>query len=125
MMQSNLFNAFQSGFRPQHSTETVLIKLLNDIHLKNDASKTSVLVLLDLSAAFDTVDHYILHDRLEKWVGLNGTVLHWFKSYLQDRDYFVSIAEHVSERKKKKGGVPHGSILGPLFSIPTCCPSPR
>ncbi|XP_076607191.1 uncharacterized protein LOC143333136 [Chaetodon auriga] len=115
MMQNNLFNAFQSGFPPHHSTETVLIKVLNDIHLNNDASKTSVLVLLDLSAAFDTVDHDILLDRLEKWVGFTGTVLHWFKSYLQDRDYFVSIGEHVSERKKMMCGVPQGSILGPLL----------
>ncbi|XP_076578637.1 LOW QUALITY PROTEIN: uncharacterized protein LOC143315073 [Chaetodon auriga] len=115
VMQNNLFNAFQSGFRPHHSTETVLYSKINDIHLNNDASKTSVLVLLDLSAAFDTVDHDILLDRLEKWVGLTGTVLHWFKSYLQDRDYFVSIGEHVSERKKMMCGVPQGSILGPLL----------
>lgn len=88
MMQNNLFNTFQSGFRPHHSTETVLIKVLNDIHQNNDACKSSVLVLLDLSAAFDTVDHNILLSRLEKWVGLTGTVLQWFKSYLQDRDFF-------------------------------------
>ena len=115
MTQNNIFNTFQSGFRPYHSTETVLIKVLNDIHLNNDASRTSVLVLLDLSAAFDTVDHDILLNRLEKWVGLTGTVLHWFKSYLQDRDYFVSIGEHVSERNKMMCGVPQGSILGPLL----------
>ena len=115
MTQTNLFDTFQSGFRPHHSTETALIKVLNDIHLNNDASRTTVLVLLDLSAAFDTVDHNILLDRLEQWVGLTGTVLNWFKSYIQDRDYFVAIGNYKSERTKMTCGVPQGSILGPLL----------
>ena len=56
-------------------------------------------MLLDLSAAFDTVDHDILLDRLKNWVGLSGSVLNWFESYLKNRDYFVSIGDYVSERK--------------------------
>jgi hypothetical protein len=75
----------------------------------------SVLVLLDLSAAFDTVDHNILIDRLENWVGLSGTVLNWFRSYLQDRNYYVSIGNFVSSQIKMTCGVPQGSILGPLL----------
>uniref|UniRef100_A0A3Q3N5J5 Reverse transcriptase domain-containing protein n=1 Tax=Mastacembelus armatus TaxID=205130 RepID=A0A3Q3N5J5_9TELE len=117
MVQNNLFNALQSGFRAHHSTETALIKILNDLHLNNDESKTSVLVLLDLSAAFDTVDHDVLLDRLEAWMGVTGSVLNWLKSYLQDRDYFVSLGNYESERTKMKCGVPQGSILGPLLFI--------
>uniref|UniRef100_A0A3B3DKG4 Reverse transcriptase domain-containing protein n=1 Tax=Oryzias melastigma TaxID=30732 RepID=A0A3B3DKG4_ORYME len=75
----------------------------------------SVLVLLDLSAAFDTVDHAILLRRLENWVGLTGPVLNWFKTYLENRKYFVSIGNFTSEPIEITCGVPQGSILGPLL----------
>ncbi|KAI2648772.1 RNA-directed DNA polymerase from mobile element jockey [Labeo rohita] len=109
---------FQSGFRPHHSTETALIKIINDIHLNSDSCKISVLVLLDLSAAFDTVDHNILLERLENWVGLSGMALNWFRSYLEGRGYYVSIGEHKSKWTSMTCGVPQGSILAPLlFSL--------
>ncbi len=68
-----------------HSTETALIKIINDIRFNSDSGKISVLVLIDLSAAaaFDTVDHNILLERLENWVGLSGMALKWFRSYLE------------------------------------------
>ncbi len=66
---------FQSGFRAHHSTDTALIKIINDIRFNSDSGKISVQVLLDLSAAFDTVDHNILLERLENWVRLSGMVL--------------------------------------------------
>ena len=70
--------SFQSGCRPDDSTETVIVKVLSDIHLNTDCGKISVLVLLDLSAAFDTVDHNTLLDRLQNWVGLSGTACKLF-----------------------------------------------
>ncbi len=77
-----------------------------------------MLVLLDLSAAFDTVDHNILLERLENWVGLSGMALKWFRSYLEGRGYYVSIGEHKSKWTSMTCGVPQGSILAPLlFSL--------
>ena len=107
------FDVFQSGFQPHHSTEMVFVKVL--IHSNTDSGKISLLVLLDLSAAFDTVNHNILLDQLENWVGLSGTTLKWFKSYLNERDYFVSIGDYTSEWMKMTSGVPQGSILRPLL----------
>lgn len=95
---SGLFDKFQSGFRPHHSTETALIKVLNDIRLNADSGKVSVLVLLDLSVAFDSVDHSIMLNRLETWAGLSGTVLEWFRSFLEERSYFVTIGSYQSDR---------------------------
>ncbi len=109
---------FQSGFRVHHSTETALIKIINDIRFNSDSGKISVLVLLDLSAAFDTVDHNILLERLENWVGLSGMALKWFRSYLEGRGYYVSLGEHTSKWTSMTCGVPQGSILAPLlFSL--------
>uniref|UniRef100_A0AAR2KBY1 Reverse transcriptase domain-containing protein n=1 Tax=Pygocentrus nattereri TaxID=42514 RepID=A0AAR2KBY1_PYGNA len=108
-------DTFQSGFRALHSTETALVRVVNDLRLNKDAGKLSVLFLLDLSAAFDTVDHEILIDRLQSWVGLSGLVLDWFRSYLTGRDYYVALGTSSSTRQKITCGVPQGSILGPLL----------
>ncbi len=109
---------FKSGFRVHDNTETVLIKIINDIPLNSDSGKISVLVLLDLSAAFDTFDHNILLQRLENWVRLFGMVHKWFRSYLEGRGYYVSIGEQNSQWTSMTYGVQQGSILAPLlFSL--------
>ncbi len=84
-----IFEDFQSGFRPSHSTETALIRVTNDLLLSSDRGCISLLVLLNLSTAFDPIDHNILLNRLENFV--SGSALAWFKSYLSDRHQFVAV----------------------------------
>ncbi len=75
-------------------------------------------VLLDLSAAFDTIDHDILIDRLQNYTGIQGQALSWFRSYLSDRYHFVYLNREASQLSPVKYGVPQGSVLGPLlFSL--------
>ncbi|MDG2560415.1 reverse transcriptase family protein, partial [Vibrio parahaemolyticus] len=112
---NNLFEEFQSGFRVHHSTETALVKITNDLLIASDKGLVSVLVLLDLSAAFDTIDHQILLQRLDHLIGLKGSALSWFKSYLSDRFQFVDVRNESSLRTKVCFGVPQGSVLGPIL----------
>lgn len=94
--ENKIFEVFQSGFRKFHSTETALLKVSNDILLTGDSGNHSVLVLLDLSAAFDTVDHAVLLTRLEHCAGITGSALEWFNSYLLNRRFNVNMG-HLSQ----------------------------
>ncbi len=111
----NICEDFQSEFRPSHSTESALIRVTNDLLLSSDHGCISLLVLLDLSAAFDTIDHNILLNRLENFVGIIGSALAWFKSYLSDSHQFVAVNEEVSYQSQVQYGVPQGLVLGLLL----------
>ncbi len=92
--------------------------MLNDILLSIDTGNSVVLLLLDISAAFDTVDHSILISRLEHCVGIGGSVQKWFKSYLNNRTFSVCVDGCSSSKSVLTCGVPQGSILAPiLFSL--------
>uniref|UniRef100_A0A8C6LZC6 Reverse transcriptase domain-containing protein n=1 Tax=Nothobranchius furzeri TaxID=105023 RepID=A0A8C6LZC6_NOTFU len=105
---------FQSGFKPFHSTESALLKVLDDILLANDSGDAVVLVLLDLTSAFDTVD-CILINRLEWSVGITGQALKWIRSYLTGRSFCVRLGDCSSDLAELPWGVSQGSILAPLF----------
>ena len=84
-----LLNSFQSAYTKFHSTESTLLAVTDHIIDAISQQKVTTLCLLDLSAAFDTIDHSILIERLTSWFGLSGTVLSWIKSYLTSRDPFL------------------------------------
>ena len=115
MVSNNLYPDAQSVYRRNHSTETALLKVMNDILLNMNKQHVTLLVLLDLSAAFDTVDHSILLKRLSPKLGLNGTALNWFRSYLSGRSQRVCVRGSVSEKFNLRHGVLQGSCLGPLL----------
>jgi hypothetical protein len=106
----------QFGFRKHHSTAHTLISLTEEIRKSLDSGRFSCGVFIDLQKAFDTVDHMILLDKLNKY-GVRGLANSWFKSYLSNRKQFVSILGIKSEIKAIKHGVPQGSVLGPLLFI--------
>ena len=116
-----LLNVNQSAHKSSHSTETVLLKIQNDIV---DSGKAVALIILDLSAVFDTIDHFLLYDCLHGWFGLDGTVLLWIKSYLSNRKQKIKIDDSFSEKVILPFGVPQGSVQGPLlFTLYTGPPS--
>ena len=109
----------QSAYRKLHSTETALCKIYNDLVNNTCHGKASLLVLLDLSAAFDTVDHQLLLSDISD-CGIEGTAFSLLKSYLENREQCVSIGETLSEPTTLQYGVPQGSVLGPvLFTVYT------
>ena len=113
------YEVYQSAYRPLHSTETALLRVQNDILTSIENKEITVLVLLDLSSAFDTVDHAILLNRLKN-IGITGLVHDWFSSYLSGRTQAVFLDGVISDSVNLTCGVPQGSVLGPiLFNIYT------
>lgn len=114
---SQLLPVLQSAYRAYHSTETAVLKVLGDILSAVDSGDLALLTLLDLSAAFDTVDHSTLLQRLSTSYGLGGCVYDWFVSYLNSRTQHVRLGGSRSTPTAMVCGVPQGSVLGPILFL--------
>ena len=111
---SAIIDEFQPAYKCGHSTETALLRVYSDIVTTIGKANGSFLVLLDLSAAFDTIDHSNLFDILEKYVGITGDALQFIKSYFSDRSQSTRIESIMSDIVHIICGLPQGSVLGPL-----------
>jgi Reverse transcriptase (RNA-dependent DNA polymerase) len=109
------YNTSQSAYRALHSTETVMTKVVNDLLMAVDSGKPTVLLSLDISAAFDMLDHDRLLNHATELFGLSGQVINWLESYLTGRTSYVSIGNCCSSTVNCSTGVPQGSVLGPLL----------
>ena len=111
----NLYNTCQLAYRPGHSTETALLKVVNDLFLSLNKGNISVQALLDFFSSFDTIEHSILVHRLHTYFGFTDAVLQWFSSYLTDRTHYVSLSNHCSVYAPVPSGVPRSSVHGPML----------
>ena len=122
---NNILHPNQSGFRPMHSTNTVLMKLVSQWSLNIENKQLTGVAFVDLRKAFDTVDHELLISKLIS-IGCSEESVKWFKSYLSDREQITNFKGKTSHSLIIKMGVPQGSILGPLLfsiyvnSMPNC-----
>jgi hypothetical protein len=115
VLSSGNFSEFQSAYRAGHSTETALLRVFNDVVRNMDDQRTTVLLALDISAAFDTIDFVVLADRLKSDFGIDGVALEWLLSFLIGRTQYVGVGSSRSTPVVCLSGVPQGSVLGPLL----------
>ena len=118
MTINDLLEIFQSAYREGHSTETALLYVYNDLLTALDNKKCVLLTLLDLSAAFDTINHDVLLHQFEFGMGITGQALQWLRSYFDNRHQFVHINGSSSKLHPLITGMPQGSVIGP-FGFPT------
>ena len=112
---SSNFSSFQSAYRPGFSTETALLHIFNNLSDICGKGNCAVMLGLDLSAAFDTINHQLLLERLKSDFGIDGLAFSWLQSYLSNRTQYVKLGKTSSSPVELLAGVPQGSVLGPLL----------
>jgi len=112
LLPSPNYCTLQSAYRPLHSTETALLKVTDDIYKSMDNGSFTALVSLDISAAFDALDHSVLSSRLQSDFSIDRIALAWIQSYLSGRHSFVQVGRSASCQQSCIAGVPQGSVLG-------------
>ena len=117
LSENDLHCSVQSGYRPHHSCETLLVRMSDDIIKEIQADNIVIVVLLDLSAAFDTIDHTVLLEKLINDYNITDDAHKWFKSYLDGRSFSVKVNKVSSTFLSLLFGVPQGSLLGPILFI--------
>ena len=110
-LTENCMSKFQSGFRPKHGTVTALIQMCDEWLENMDNRKLTGVVFLDIKKAFDSINHGILLNKMNKRFGISSIELKWFESYLSNREQQCSINEQLSSKKTITCGIPQGSIL--------------
>ena len=113
--QHNIIPDYQSAYRANYSCETALVKLVNDILWCYENQEAMQIIAINLSAAFDMVDHHLLLSVLQKRAGINGNVFNWCESYL--RMCQVNIGKAYSTKKNLTFSVPQGSCVGPWYYL--------
>ena len=108
---------YQSAYRPGYSCETALVKLMNELLWSMEKQEATAIMAIDLSAAFDTVDHTVLLNVLEINFGITAKALHWFDTYLRPRDCKVNVGNSYSDLKNLPYSVPQGSCAGPVLYL--------
>ena len=117
LRENKLEEIFQSAYKVGHSTESALLRVHNDVLCALDDGRCVMLVLLDMSAAFDTVDHGILLTRLPQCIGVQGSAYTWFETYMSSCSLFVQIRDTSSSDRQLTCGFPQGCVLGPILYL--------
>ena len=115
---SSNYNPLQSAYRRGHSSETALLKMTDVIFTAMDSSRSTIMLALDMSAAFDTIDHDVLLQRLQTTFGIEGTAVNFIRSYIHDPHSYVKSGSGQSAASTSDIGVPQGSSLDPLLWPP-------
>ena len=113
--EQNLLPKHQNAYRKNFSTETAILNICDNVWTNMEIKKFTSIMCLDLSAAFDTVNHSNLLEVMENFFGIKGTALNWILSYLKNRKFSIHIHGYSSDTKNINFSVPQGSILGPAL----------